>query len=491
MSRSIKNTIKCCIFLIVLVISLININKILEAKYYIKNSRWPTTSTYKQFYNMDKESIDVIFLGSSVVVNAFIPQELYNDYGIRSYNLGSEQQSMFLSYYWLKEALRFQKPKVIVLDARFMWDVHPENAINTNESLTRKCLDPMKWSNVKMEAVHELCKLDKSQSELSYYLTNIRYHSRWSNVQEYDFDTKMGDSSELKGYGPILADGPTSYTTFEEEDTSVTTQFVPLMKEYLDKITSLCKSNDIELILIDLPGNKMNDGINNALKTYARESGIDYYNLCSTRYYNEIGATLPQENIVSHQNVWGAIKTSKYIGRLLQDKYGVEAVVDDQYESTKAYYEHVIDSMRVTQITSPVEYINALNKPGYAVFFAAHGDSSLTLSRVDVEKAMKELGLKCSFTEASDNSYIAVVLDGHVIEEESSDDAIEYVGSFRNRNTIYALQSSGKHLLAKSSVVIDGIEFSKGTTGLNVVVYDLMTDRVIDKVTLVGNVIKR
>ena len=99
MKEQIKNIFKCVLFLLILLCSLTAINKVLVPKYILKNSTWPTTSSYRQFYKMEPNSIDVLFFGSSVCVNAFIPQEIYNDYGIRSYNLGSEQQSIFLSYY--------------------------------------------------------------------------------------------------------------------------------------------------------------------------------------------------------------------------------------------------------------------------------------------------------------------------------------------------------------------------------------------------------
>lgn len=82
--RHIKNIIRCAVFLSILVGSLLMINQVLAPKFILKNSIWPTTSSYRQFYKMERESIDVLFLGSSVAVNAFIPQEIYNEYGIRS-----------------------------------------------------------------------------------------------------------------------------------------------------------------------------------------------------------------------------------------------------------------------------------------------------------------------------------------------------------------------------------------------------------------------
>ena len=484
--KHLKNIIRSGVFLAILVSSLLAINSILTPKFNFRNSIWPTTSTYKQFYEMDRDSVDVLFIGSSVVVNAFIPQEIYNEYGIRSYNLGSEQQSIFLSYYWLKEALRFQKPKAVVLDLKFMGNSHPENPINTVETLQRKCLDPMKWSSVKREAVHRLCQLDQSQSELSYYLTNIRYHSRWTGLQEYDFDDEMMDSSTLMGYAPMTADGPASYTTYEQKDPAVTTEFVPLMQEYLDLIVELCKENDIRLMLVDLPGNEMNDAINNTRAAYAEKNGIEYYNLCSTEYYNEIGAVLPQENVVSHENIWGAIKTSRFVGGILAGQYGIGPVFDEQYEAAREYYEQTKISSDLVRITDQAEYLQALNNPNYAVFMAAHGNTASVFKNEEVVAGLGELGLACAFADAPADSYVAAVVGGEVYEEESSAEQIEVIGSFRNRHSVYNLRSNSMSSVAYSSLYIEGVQYTRSVTGLNIAVYDLNTCKVIDRVTFQG-----
>lgn len=47
-----------------------------------------------------------IFLGASITINGITPTELYRDYGICAYNLGTEQQPVMASYYWMLEAER-------------------------------------------------------------------------------------------------------------------------------------------------------------------------------------------------------------------------------------------------------------------------------------------------------------------------------------------------------------------------------------------------
>ncbi len=480
-----ENPAKFISFSLILIISLIEINKILEPKFILQNSEWPTTSSYNQFYKMNRESIDVIFLGSSVAASAFIPQEIYNDFGITSYNLASEQQSIFLSYYWLKEALRYQNPKIVILDARFVSKLHPESPINTTEGLTRKCLDPMKWSGVKREAVHKLCELDTTQSELSYYLTNIRFHTRWSDLKECDFNKKMSESSyDMRGYVPITSDGPETYITYEQEDTEIRAEFHPLMMEYLDKTVNLCKQNNIHLILVDLPGNNMmNDGVNNSLTEYASDKGIDYYNLCKTEYYNRIGAVLPHENIIIHENVWGAIKLSKFIGDMLLNDYGLEPVMDEQYETTKPNYEHTINNANLVRITDPVEYLQNLKDQNYAVFIVAHGDSSRVLAHAPITNAMIDLGLQCSFVNNPKCSYVAVINGEGIEYEEVSEEPIKYTGCIKKPRLLFELESDGSSSKASSSVIIGGEQSSKMNQGLNIVVYDKATYRIIDSVT--------
>ena len=86
----------------------------------------------------------------------------------------------------------------------YLFEYRPEEPLNSAESCTRKAFDYMHWSSVKKDAVKTICKLDENQSELSYYLPNIRYHTRWKELSENDFTyAKKSQHYELKGYAPF------------------------------------------------------------------------------------------------------------------------------------------------------------------------------------------------------------------------------------------------------------------------------------------------
>lgn len=485
-----KNLAKCIIFTLILFVSLCQINQILEQKAVLVNNDWPSTSTYKQFYKMDKDSVDVLFLGSSVVANAFVPQVIYNEYGIRSYNLSAEQQSLFLNYYWLKEALRYQSPKVVVLDLKFLCDMHESSPINMDEGLIRKSLDPMKWSPVKMEAVHVLCQLDENQTEKSYYLSNIRYHGRWTDLAAYDFDKDYMYAVPLYGYAPADVLGEESYETYVQRDTEITTDFQPVMQEYLDKIVALCNENGIVLVTIDLPGNYMDDAINNTHQLYSQVNHVDYYNLCSTDLYNQIGAVLPYENVVNHQNYAGAVKTSQYIGALLQNNYGIPPTVDQQYEASKAAYDKIIADYELSKIYDMNQYFDALLDDHYAVFVAACGDTAEIMND-NIKANMKKLGLTVIDYMPQELSYYAVIIENEVAKEEYSADQIGFMGELRNRKISYSIDSCGRESDGFSSIMIDDLEYSRMQEGLNVVVYDLDTGKVVDSVTIFDDTLIR
>ncbi|MCR5526368.1 MAG: hypothetical protein K6F39_03180, partial [Lachnospiraceae bacterium] len=60
----VKYFCRAVVFLAVLVIILVEINRIFMPKFFYEND-WATTNTYTGFYKMKKNSIDVLFLGSS------------------------------------------------------------------------------------------------------------------------------------------------------------------------------------------------------------------------------------------------------------------------------------------------------------------------------------------------------------------------------------------------------------------------------------------
>ena len=470
---------KWAAFACALCISISFVWQVLTPKYFFDDS-WPTTSTYLGFYKMEKNTVDVLFFGSSHAASFFLPQELYNGYGITGYNLGCEQQNLVISYFWLKEALRFQKPKAVVIDCYMLFPYKTEEPLNTEEGCTRKALDYMRWSQVKREAVGTVCRLDGNQSLSSYYFPNIRYHKRWENLSENDFSfSKMAGHNELKGYAPQAAySGWKDFVPFEKGSGNGAESMEPLMEEYLNEMEELCRREEIQLVLVKTPGIVQSPERSLAIQNYADEHKLPFLDINEKELYQEINWCFETDNCDGeHGSLWGAQKVTRKIGEKLADWYGMGGHKDSQWETTKEYYEGIKKDCELAHMTDMEEYTQTIQDGRYSVFISVRNEGTSKL-KDSVVQNLKNIGLQTDLHEKYSGSYLAVVSNGDV-KEQSGNMEMEIDGAVRENLVRYEMVSVGNQL---SSIKIGGEEYSKNGRGMNIVVYNHETKRIVDSV---------
>lgn len=289
---------------------------------------WTVTSTFDGFYKIPSDSIDVIFLGSSTGAAAFDPQVLEDNYSISSYNLSCEQQSMLISYYWLKEALKTQRPKVVILDDNMLFPNVESSPLNSQESFVRAAMDPMHWSQNKQEAIIDICQQDKSHTLMGYYIPIYRYHDRWKDIF-LDFLSGKEKHPNLKNHkGYVYLDSNVDNEDYEPlypEGVDHYTEMLPEMKHYLDLILNLCQGNNIHLLLVNTPSAASSYGVFNSVNGYANDNGINYINFNEYRFYHACNYNYSKDNAEnSHANYRGAEKLTSYIGDVLKEVYFLE-----------------------------------------------------------------------------------------------------------------------------------------------------------------------
>ena len=67
-------------------------------------------------YRLPRNTVDVLTIGSSVAYTGVNTNVLWQEYGLACYNLCAAEQPFWFTYYQLREALRYQRPKVILMD---------------------------------------------------------------------------------------------------------------------------------------------------------------------------------------------------------------------------------------------------------------------------------------------------------------------------------------------------------------------------------------
>lgn len=70
---------------------------------------------YESFYSQ-QEDFNVLFLGTSHVINGIMPMELWKDYGIISYNFGGHANTIATTYWVMENALDYTSPDLVVID---------------------------------------------------------------------------------------------------------------------------------------------------------------------------------------------------------------------------------------------------------------------------------------------------------------------------------------------------------------------------------------
>lgn len=271
-------------------------------------------SYYKQIDN----TVDVLFLGSSKIYCQIDTGLLWDEHGISSFDLGGAEAPPWNSYYFLKEALKTQKPKVIFYDATiigFRQDVlyQPEVWSMTNNY-------GMHWNINRIKQIRENAQTDDLFKKLLFPLDTM--HSRYKELTKNDF---VDENNTINYKGFDYRDG---VREFERPDVSSMTEsfvFDQKHEEYLRAMFQLSKENNIPFIVMITPYvvKPEHQGYFNYVEDICNEEGITYIDF--DKMYDELGidfSTDMAENI--HLNFSGTRKLTEYLGNYIVDNFEVE-----------------------------------------------------------------------------------------------------------------------------------------------------------------------
>lgn len=347
MGKHIISAVKIMAFSAVFIAALLITKRILVPRYVYRNSEIASTSTMESFYKLKRNSADVLVFGSSHLANGYIPQEIYDRYGITSYNLSFEQESPMLSYYLLEEALRSQTPQAVIVDVCLTYR-YSDHAINMWGELWRKPMDSMRVSDVKMALVDDLYERGDIEEKASYYLPLIRYHSRWKELTSEDFEQFLWtDHCEMKGFYPMYYENLSGFEPLVLTGNGEIEPMDPIMREYCVKIGDLCRKKGIKLVFMTTPGREIDEARHNAFVELAKEQDAYLCDMTEKSVYDRTGIIEPEETFFKpdgdeHMNLGAAVKTSRLVGDILVN-LGVQGHEDSQWDQTHDYYVRIFD----------------------------------------------------------------------------------------------------------------------------------------------------
>lgn len=458
--------------------------------------KWNNFNTTKGFYEEPKNTIETVFLGSSVVASSISPIEMYDEYGINAYNLGMAQQPLLCSYYWLEEAYRCHSEslKTVVLEASSLRS-------DAGESFYHRAFDNMRFSQVKLRAVYDYMDGDIGRT-FSFINPLVSYHSRWKTLEKADFDKLSYDlDNGTRGYYLIETSfaNKSYYKAENIKNPVLDTEAKPknLLEdatEYFGKMVEFCEEKGLNLIVMKAAANNWNDKLHNAVQELADGYGVDFLDFNYDPLFN-LGGTYIHDydtNDGKHLNYFGSVKLSKWMGEYLVENYGATDVRDNpRYDFMKAQSEEyeirVRQEINLISSLSLKEYLEIAVSSDNTVLISAKEDAAAGLT--DSDRAfLKGIGLD-ALSEISDkDSYIGIV-SGNVADESvkvqsdnKDEEPLVVKGRFADGNS-YEITSGGKNHGNVAEISINGNLQDDMGRGLNIVVYSNELGEVIGSAT--------
>ena len=264
---------------------------------------------YSAFFE-DKQGFDVLFMGTSRVLDAIQPMELWRDYGVTSYNMGNNSEPLELTYHVLKLAKDVHKPEVVVVDVFYM-----DHAIDEAWAFPFRhvFLDAVPLSKAKIDMV----KATLPESEwLEFLMPFSLYHGRWDELLS-------GEGERMVECEPYMMGAEFRPVRTARDDYSFTDEMVEQDApgaQALRDMATLCKESGIELVFVALPGHASEEKqrcINSAARV-AEETGVPFINMIPM---GVIDAETDCYDYEGHLNPDGASKATAYLGAYLKENY--------------------------------------------------------------------------------------------------------------------------------------------------------------------------
>lgn len=262
-----------------------------------------------------KEDVDVLFMGTSHVLNGIYPMELWNDYGIVSYNFGGHACLIPTQYWIMKNALDYTEPELIVIDC---YALEYETKISYPLDRAHMLLDEFPISENKINAINDLLQDSPDSHKWGFAWDYTIYHNRWEELGQADFEnttsTEKGAESRIGVAVPWRPEKIDSEKKLEEDTVSV---------QYLGMMIEECQSRGIEVLLtfLPFPASEGSQMCANRVYDIAEEYGVNYLNFLDMDVVDYDTDCFDEG---SHLNPSGARKVTDYLGAYITANYDIE-----------------------------------------------------------------------------------------------------------------------------------------------------------------------
>lgn len=338
------------------------------------------------FYQQEKNTNDVVYIGSSTVYAYFNTPQAFHEQGFAAYDFCSGAQPFSAAKYLIEEAEKTQDPQLYVIDLRLFSNLVEDPVY------IRRVTAYMPWSLNRIAAANAMtkCMQDGERENIWDYLFVYPYfHSNWSTIGtdyknaneplveylkqsiEPKRATEVGEFEYAhKGYFNVWYDSNDWHTPITDDPAMYQTPPAPMperQEAVLRELCEYCSKLDKPVLFTSSPSALWPEYY--AQLNYAYEIVASY-----GLPYLDGNAAMGEMGIISdedwfeggHLNSYGAAKYTTYVADYLAKTYDLpDHRGDDKYASWEEEYAEDMDQ-GMTLATVLFHYLSTIAEDGYS-----------------------------------------------------------------------------------------------------------------------------
>lgn len=356
MKQKVTNLVKLIIFIALFLFIFVHVSYMCRGE--LSHSR----KNLSGYYALEDNSLDLVIFGTSGTFSSYAPMEAYEAEGYTSYNFSTNVMGADTMPFALKEIVKTQRPKAIVIDIYPFIMRHIIKAGILDDVAVRYNTDGYKYSLNRIKMISDIVP---EKDKLTYYLDIFKYHDNtftWSNF--------FGEMDNLdKGYN--------SLDYGQEREPVLTSEIIPLHPELetclsnlIDECRSVQDKYGIKIEFIFYPYANLDDqypesiGNVNYIAQRLSEEGFSFINCQDFRSDFNIDADMDYWD-AGHFNIYGAEKVTRVLAPVFAQKYDLpdhrgEAKFS-KWDEEIAYWDHYKGEYKAHVDEKKVEYYAKLN----------------------------------------------------------------------------------------------------------------------------------
>ena len=475
-----------------------------------------TKETVRGMYLQSDNSIQVAFFGASNMLSAVSPMSLYEEYGINGYNCSSSVQPYLVSYALLKDLHSHNRESLSTVVVEATMILRDTTGVNRSAWAERAIVN-MQDSLVKLNTIVDFSDSYKDVKLSEELLPVLKYHARWNQLTEedYDFFNDVSDSvyshGEFVRYRANVENGTTEAPNAEKnehitDELNYTTEELEAMwnkrfKESLDKLVDYCKAEGLNLVMVKTPNTNWDDKSHDSVTLLTDGYGIPFLDMSTSEIIKACGVSYAYDFVDNHHpNIRGSEKVTHYLGRYLLDTFDNWKQVDFSkfayLQDDLAKYKLCQEDGKLLTCTNFEEYLQLISNPRYTVFVTTKGKVNSGAFSEKEKALIEQMGFTKLVHLVDGIPYVAVSDNGVVLAEKAGEDASEpmkLTGTYRD--SVAKVKSAAQANIDKAykftltSPKIGGgsatftmaeEQLSENGEGINFVVYDRELHELID-----------